>query len=96
MAAVGRVRDFFFFFLVLFPPPVSSPPLFAALAARAVGLGGGMGADGSNGGGDRTTAMERRIDRSIGCNNNGGSIDPEMSFVVTGGCASDLFENGRH
>ena len=39
---------------------------------------------------------EEEIDRSIGCNGcNGGSIDPEMSFVVTGGCAGVLFENRR-
>ena len=90
MAAVGRVLDFFFFWVVLLL--ISSPPLLAALAARAVALGG-IGADGSNGGGDRTTVMERRIDRSIGC--DGGSIDTEMSFVVTGGCTSVLFENRR-
>ena len=38
---------------------------------------------------------EEEIDRSIGCNGcNGGSIG-EMSFVVTGGCSSVLFENRR-
>ena len=73
MAAVGRVLDFFFFLLLF---PVSSPPLFAALAARAVALGG-IGADGSNGGGDRANGGgDRSIDRSNGC--NGGLIAAAM------------------
>ena len=92
MAAVGRVRDFFFF-LLLFPPPVSSPPLFAALAARAVALGGML----LDGAGAIDEEIVRSIDR-LQWRRIDRSIDPEMSFVVvvvTGGCASVLFENRR-
>ena len=45
-AFTGSLLPVLFFFLLF--PPVSSPPLFAALAARAVGLGG-MLLDGAQG-----------------------------------------------
>ena len=91
MAAVGRVLDFFFFWVVFFL--ISSPPLLAALAARAVALGGMLLDDNRRGGGGGDRSFDRSAVMAVIMEDR--SIDPEMSFVVTGGCSSVLFENRR-